>query len=397
MKQEKTSVLSNGLLWFGAAVSIAEIMTGSLFAPLGFLNGLAAILVGHVIGCTLLYFAGLIGAKKGLSAMETVRISFGAKGSYLFSVMNVLQLLGWTAVMIISSARAIGVITNTAQAGANNLLWSVVIGGMILIWIAVGVKNLGRLNNFAVAALFILTIVLSTIVFKGGVPAASGDMQPVTFGGAVEMAAAMPISWLPLISDYTRNAGKPKAATLASTLAYFGGSCWMFVIGLGGAIFAGNTDISQIMGIAGLGVFGIVIVLLSTVTTTFLDAFSAGVSFSNITKKINEKWIAIIACIAGTVIAIFTPIEQYQNFLYLIGSVFAPMIAILITDFFILKKDHFKETVNIPNLVLWAAGFAVYRLFLTLDTPVGVTLPVMGITAALCLATEGVKRKCLKK
>lgn len=397
MKQEKTSVLSSSLLWLGAAVSIAEIMTGSLLAPLGFADGLAAIIIGHVIGCTLLYFAGLIGAKKGLSAMETVRISFGAKGSYLFSIINVLQLLGWTAVMIISSARAIGVITNTAQADTSNLLWSAIIGGMIILWIAVGAKTFSKLNNIAVAALFVLTVVLGVVVFKGGVPAGASDMQPITFGAAVELSAAMPLSWLPLISDYTRQAQRPKAATLASTLAYSGGSCWMFAIGLGGAIFAGNTDISQIMAIAGLGIAGIAIVLLSTVTTTYLDAFSSGVSFSNITKKVGEKKFAIIACIAGVVIAVVTPIEQYQNFLYLIGSVFAPMIAILITDFFILKKDHFKEAVNIPNLVLWAAGFALYRLLLPFETAVGVTLPVMAVIAGLCLITEGVKRLCLKK
>ena len=66
---KKTSVLQNGLIWFGAGVSIAEILTGTYFAPLGFGKGLAAILLGHLIGCTLLYLAGLIGGKTGLSAM----------------------------------------------------------------------------------------------------------------------------------------------------------------------------------------------------------------------------------------------------------------------------------------------------------------------------------------
>lgn len=84
MKTKQTSVLDNGLIWFGAAVSIAEIVTGTLFAPLGFAKGLAAIVLGHIIGCALLFFSGLIGGKTRKSAMETVQISFGAKGS-LFS------------------------------------------------------------------------------------------------------------------------------------------------------------------------------------------------------------------------------------------------------------------------------------------------------------------------
>ena len=74
---QKTSSFSQALLWFGAAVSIAEILTGALLAPLGFAKGFFAILLGHVIGCTVLYFAGLIGAKSELSAIESTRISFG--------------------------------------------------------------------------------------------------------------------------------------------------------------------------------------------------------------------------------------------------------------------------------------------------------------------------------
>ena len=87
MEEKRTSVFENGLIWFGAAVSIAEIMTGTYFAPLGFTKGLLAILIGHIIGCTMLFFAGLIGGKVRKSAMETAKMSFGNKGALLFSVL----------------------------------------------------------------------------------------------------------------------------------------------------------------------------------------------------------------------------------------------------------------------------------------------------------------------
>lgn len=41
--QKKTSLFENGLIWFGAGVSIAEILTGTYFASLGMGKGLAAI------------------------------------------------------------------------------------------------------------------------------------------------------------------------------------------------------------------------------------------------------------------------------------------------------------------------------------------------------------------
>ena len=379
MKEAKTSVFSNGLIWFGAAVSIAEILTGTLIAPLGLGKGIVAILLGHLIGCVLLYFAGLIGAKSGRSAMETVKISFGSKGSLVFSSLNVLQLVGWTAVMIAAGAAAAGSVFSLG----GNWVWSLIIGGLIIIWILVGLKNLGKINIVAMGGLLVLTIAMSAVVFNGNIsePISGG----LSFGAAVELSAAMPLSWLPLISDYTRTAKKKKAATLASAASYFAVSCWMYFIGLGAALFTGESDIAEIMLSAGLGIAGLIVIILSTVTTTFLDVYSAGVSTVSISKKINEKWAAIIVCIVGTLLAILAPVSQFEGFLYLIGSIFAPMIAILITDYFILKKDSSKLHFDWLNLILWLFGFILYRFFMTMDTPIGNTLPVMIILSAICI------------
>ena len=333
--KDKTSTLSNSLIWFGAAISIAEILTGTLFAPLGFGKGFAAIILGHLIGCALLFFAGLIGGRTEKSAMETVKISFGQKGSLLFSSLNVLQLVGWTAIMIVSGAAAEHSIADIG----GQWVWSIIIGVLIILWISVGIKNLNRLNTVAMAALFILTLILCKVIFGSGVTAYYTS-ETITFGAAVELSVAMPLSWLPLISDYTRNAKKPFAATLASSATYFFASVWMYVIGMGAAIFTGEADIALIMFKAGLGVAGLVIVIFSTVTTTFLDAYSAGVSATSISAKLREKPAAIFVTVLGILLAIFTPITEIESFLYLIGSVFAPMIAIQITDYFILKKDR---------------------------------------------------------
>ena len=162
MEAKHTSVFENSLIWFGAGVSIAEILTGTYLAPLGFQKGLAAILTGHVIGCLMMFFAGLIGGKMRKSAMETVKMSFGQKGGLLFAVLNVLQLVGWTAIMIYDGALAAN---GTFSTGA--WVWCIVIGALIILWIAVGVTNLGKINTVAMAALFVLTILLCRVIFFG--------------------------------------------------------------------------------------------------------------------------------------------------------------------------------------------------------------------------------------
>ena len=106
---KKTSVFQNSLIWFGAGVSIAEILTGTYFAPLGMAKGFAAILLGHLIGCTMMFFAGLIGGRTGLSAMETSKLSFGKKGSLWFAALNVLQLVGWTLLGLLITVCTLGI------------------------------------------------------------------------------------------------------------------------------------------------------------------------------------------------------------------------------------------------------------------------------------------------
>ena len=382
---KKTSTFQNGLIWFGAGVSLAEILTGTAFAPLGMGKGFAAIVLGHLIGGVLFFLAGLIGGRTGRSAMETVKMSFGHRGGLLFAFLNVLQLVGWTAIMIYDGALAVGGIFDV-----GNWVWCLVIGGLILLWIAVGITNLGWLNKIAMAALFLLTLVLCKVIFFSGAPAGGDLGETMSFGAAVELAVAMPLSWLPLISDYTREAEKPFQATLASTVVYGLVSCWMYVIGMGAAIYTGEYDIAVIMVKAGLGIAALVILVLSTVTTTFLDAWSAGISAESLSGKINGKWAALLVTVVGIVGAVVYPMNDITGFLYLIGSVFAPMIAVQIADHFLLKRDRFGAGFDVRNLVIWLVGFIVYRLLMNVDIVVGYTLPDMLLTMAMCLAADKV-------
>lgn len=390
MTEKRTSVFENGLIWFGAGVSIAEILTGTSFAPLGFTKGLMAVFTGHIIGCALLFFAGLIGGKARRSSMETVKMSFGNKGSLLFIVLNILQLFGWTAIMIYDGAAAANSIL-----GIGEWIWAFVIGGLVILWIVIGVENLGKVNTVAMTLLFALTILLSVVIFRNGTPAGESG-ETLSFGAAVELSVAMPLSWLPLISDYTREAENPVKATAASAVTYGAVSCWMYIIGMGAAIFTGESDIAAIMVKAGLGIAGLLIIVLSTVTTTFLDAYSAGISSESVHKKINGRWVGAAAAAAGIFGAIFLPLYDITDFLYLIGSVFAPMIAIMIADFFILKEDHTDKAVSVKNAVIWVTGFIVYRLLMRIDIVTGSTIPDMAVTIALCLAVHGILKNAEK-
>ena len=383
--ERRTALFDNGLIWFGAGVSLAEILTGTYFSTLGFGKGVAAIIVGHVIGCVLLFLAGVIGGKSRLSSMETVKSSFGSRGGLFFALLNVLQLVGWTAIMIYDGALAAGGIFSS-----GHWIWCLVIGALIVVWIMVGITNLGKINTVAMTALFLLTLVLCKVIFFGGNTVLSQPDDSLSFGAAVELAVAMPLSWLPLISDYTREAEKPVAATAVSAVVYGLVSCWMYVIGMGASILTGESDIAQIMLKAGLSVIALIIVVFSTVTTTFLDAYSAGISNESIFPQFKGQYVAVAVTVVGTIGAIVFPMDDITGFLYLIGSVFAPMIAIQIADYFILHRDRRRTAFDARNLVIWAIGFVLYRILMNVDLPVGNTLPDMIITIVLCVIAGAV-------
>lgn len=371
---------------------MSEILTGTHFAPLGMKTGLLAILIGHVIGCILLFLAGYLGAKTNNNAMETVAVSFGRKGNLPFSILNILQLAGWLAILNYDGALAANGIFS---AGAG--VWCAIIGVLLLVWVLVGLKRLEKINMVAMTALFLMTVALCfVIVTKGNAGAflngGSVSGETLSFGAAIELAASMPLSWIPVISDYTSNSTKPVKATTVSTIVYGLVSCWMYIIGMSAAIGMGTSDIAQISLRAGLGVVGLLIIVFSTVTTNFLAAHSAGVSGEvvgeSFSKKINGKYISVVVVIVGTIAAILYPMDNIEEFLYLINSVFAPMIAVMIADFFFNKKRRAVKEWDWANLAVWLIGLILYRALMHVDIIIGYTLPDIVITAVLCMVVH---------
>ena len=392
MNENKTILGGFGLfaLWFGAAISMAEIFTGGLLAPLGFSDGIKAILLGHLIGGVIMLLVGVIGAQSKLPAIMSTRISFGTYGSYLFSLLNVLQLIGWTAVMIISGGRAANEL-GIALFGFDSInTWAVVIALLIALWIALGKNGFGKLNIIAVMLLLFLTLLLCGVVFKEGAIFSKINTGEMSFGLALELSIIMPLSWLPLVSDYTRFAKEKKSGLVGTFFGYFIGSSLMYIVGLSIALYAKDASVGTMMMALHLGFVALGIVLLSTVTTTFLDAYSAGVTLTNVFPKLMERTVALVMTFVGFIVAVFTPIEQYENFLYAIGSVFGPLFAIVLSDYFIFKKEQIASTLalHVGTFIVWAVGVFLYYQFQVMALPLGTTLPTMIATALLFIATK---------
>ena len=387
--EKRTGLFSNGIIWFGVAISVSEIEAGieigaasapgSLWLPL---------ILGHVLGGILLFFVGLIGARVRLNAMETTSSTFGKYGSRFFAALNVFQLLAWVAVLNAQGASAL--------AGLNLPisfpLTCVILAVLIAIWVFVGLKRSANVTTVVMAALAILLAVLTVKLFGVG---ASGALTAgaatsaalLGFWNIFEISIAMPISWLPVISDYTKDVENPVKATAVSAAAYTFASLWMYILGIEIAGIGAGNNIAQAILLAGLGIPGIIIVVLSTVTTNFLAANSAGESSKAIYGKINPKVAGVIVSLLSAALAISGIMEHYISFLYLIASVFAPMAAVLLVSFYFARSSKPTKSFWIWNLFAWLAGFAVYQVAERLDSvPFGPTLLAVIVSAAVAYA-----------
>lgn len=381
--ENRTGLFSNAVIWFGVAISVSEIQAGigigtmssggSLWIPL---------ILGHLLGGLLLFLVGLIGARTRLNAMEVTSSTFGRYGSKFFAALNVLQLVAWVAVLNAQGASAL----TSLNLPISFPLICIILASLIALWVYLGINRIAKITTVVMAVLVLLLVVVS-FRFLDVVPAAGavvGYSPTLDFWNIFEISIAMPISWLPVISDYTKDVKKPVKATAVSAVAYTIASLWMYFIGVEIASIGPNCDIAQAILLANLGVSGIIIVVLSTITTNFLAANSAGESAKVIYNRLNPKVVGIVVSGLSAVIAISGIMNHYIDFLYLISSVFGPMAAVLLVSFYLGKDTHDDIKTWYWNIFSWFAGFIVYYMTGFLDSVVlGPSLLAIIVSAVL--------------
>ena len=193
----------------------------------------------------------------------------------------------------------------------------------------------------------------------------------------------MPLSWLPLISDYTKDAERSVAATFASAATYTAVSIWMYAVGF---LLAGCGAETLADGIlkSGLGVVGLLVIIVSTITTTCLDVNSSGESVSAMVPRLGKTPVRIAVAALGFGLAVSGIMDRYLGFLYLIASVFAPMAAVLLVERYVVRRSRVWW-----NLAAWLAGFATYQF--AGASPIGPTLTSLIVASAVAFAGKALR------
>ncbi|MDI7260909.1 MAG: cytosine permease, partial [Thermodesulfobacteriota bacterium] len=276
--------------------------------------------------------------------------------------------------------------------------------------------------------LLILCFAMTYIVFREygwGMLSQIPRGKDFTFMVGMDLVIAMPISWLPLVSDYSRFATASKSSFWGTWIGYFIVSSWMYLLGLAASLATQSSDpsgvVMNLMLKFGWAIPALIIVLFSTFTTTFLDIYSTALSGLNIVPKLGERRGVILGGILGTGVAIIFPtLLDYEHFLLFIGAMFCPLFGIVLADYFLLKKglmdveDLYRKNgkywfwrgINPLAIIVWAIGFAVYLGFSPMlmekvlgikaafPWPIGSSLPSLVLAGLIywCLGLKGSRR-----
>jgi nucleobase:cation symporter-1, NCS1 family len=327
-----------------------------------------AVVVGTVIGTLILALSTVPGAETGQPAMVLLRGLFGARLSYLPTVLNLLQCLGWGIFELV-------VIANAAEA---LLPWDVhwlyvLMGGVITTLLAL--RPLGMIRVLRRYALVAVTA--ATVYFL--IQLSRHPLPPLTHGSwtgfwlGADAVLAISVSFAPLAADYTRHSRSPRAAFFGSFIGYTVAQIAYYTLGLLAFATVVSSDsgdhrpIFEAFIAVPLGWLPFAVLVLRELDESFTNVYSTAVSIQNLRPLADRRVLAVAVGAVATLGGLVLTISDYQSFLTLIGSVFVPMFAVLIVDYFVLGgRGRWDTSTDAPArwamLVPWAVGFVVYQL-----------------------------------
>jgi nucleobase:cation symporter-1, NCS1 family len=403
-------------LWFSLGIGLLVAQAGALLVPgLSLPHALMAIAIGTVIGVVLLALAGVIGTDTGLAAMSSLRPTLGVRGASVPAVLNAVQLVGWGSFEIIVMRDSADALAKQSFNLSMPLVWTLIFGVLATLLAVSGPLSFVRrfLRTWGIWLLLggagWLTWNLLAKQDIGALMARPGTGE-MAFGAGIDLVVAMPLSWLPLIADYTRF-GRSAGGTFRGTLLGYGiANLWFYALGAVYGLAAGGGDalLTVALAQAGGGI-ALLLILIDEIDNAFADIHSAAVSTGTFWARASVPVLSAAFGALCTLVALVVAMGKYQNFLLLIGSVFAPLFGVVLADHFMVRKRRIDSAVladangrygysggwHVSAFVAWAIGIAAYHAINQWLPNLGATLPSLALGAVCYLLLVSTRRAAL--
>lgn len=370
--------LDQGAFWVNLGVSLlgfsgaATVLSPSGGPPLPFLAAVLAAVLGTVVGSLMLGLSAVPGARTQQPSMVLMRGLFGAKLSYLPTLLNVLQLVGWGSFELLA-------ITQGAQAvlgGGPTWPYVLVLGAITTLMTMRPLGAVRVLRRYVTIAVAVALVYLFVQVLRHPLPDLTGGSRQggswQGFSTGADAALAVAVSFIPVASDYSRHSRSTGSAFSAAAIGYAVAQSLCYLLGLLVLVQSGNADQPYQPFLAiplGAVFFGVLV--LREIDQSFADTYSTGVSLQNLLPNTDRRLLTAVVGAVTTVLALSMDIDEYSGFLALIGSVFVPMFGVLTADYFGRGRHRdsgspWDLSQRAPTrwrmLIAWLAGLATYQL-----------------------------------
>ena len=375
-------LLDGVLLWTNLSVSLLVIVAGAfLVLPadqfglgLSLPVALGAIVAAAVVGNVLLGLAGLIGADARVPSMVVMRAPLGRRGSYLPTALNVTQCLGWSVFELIIIATGASALSEQLLGFGGLPFWKILFGAIATALAFLGPVGFVRkyVRKFAIWIVVASLVYLAWWSLHGRHPVALWHRDGAhAFWPGFDLVLASIISWTPLAADYTRFSRSRATGFWSAGLGYFIPTVPLFALG---AVIALSRHISDAPGlliaIAAGGAASVLALLALTVDESdeaFANVYSGAVSLQNLVPRVPQRALVAGFAAVATVGSLVIDLRNYQPFLYLLGSFFVPLLAVLLADWLLAGRHYSAEhvfrvpEVRIEMVAAWLVGFCLYQ------------------------------------
>lgn len=358
-------------LWASLAVTLT-IPAAAVFVvdplgtgPLGFAAVITAILLGTVVGSALLGAVALVGFRAQRPTMSMLRGVLGDRAVWLPTSLNIAQCVGWAAIEVLVMTEVATALTSDAL----RPLWAVVSGGLALGMALKPLPSIKAVRKYLVALVVLATVVLIIGMLRNGVAATdSGSWHG--FWPAFDIVLSLPVSWAPLVADYSRHSRTGRGAFLGTAAGFASAGIVYFCMGAlavftvrGAAQAYTATEFIPALLAVPAGVVALIILLLDEVDEAFANIYSTAVSFENLAPRAPRQLVAVAVALIATGSALALDLLSYESFLFAIGGVFVPLTAVVVTWVFAVHRGRVDANSATPWLLLpWLLGLATYQL-----------------------------------
>lgn len=382
-------------LWLSLGVGLLVMQVGSFLVPaLGTQAAALAIVVGSVLGAGLLAWTAKLGCDSGLASAGLIHAAYGSSFARLPVMLNIVQLIGWTTFEMVVMRD--GVLAIGQRSGIDFSLVAVtgVFGALLILLLAGSMVTLVRkfIARFALP-LVILSLVWLTWQFAGKAMSmgwsefwnrpGSGGMSTM---GALDLVIAMPISWLPLVADFSRHGRDGGSALRGTWLGYAIANIWCYSLGVLVALTTPSTDLVSALLLAQGGLIAFGLILIDEVDNAYGDLYSGSVAGHSLVPKWSTRRWAVGLAVLCTGLALVLPMHSLEPFLLMLSSVFVPLYGVILGRLGG-RKDVASlvgaSRINPAPVAIWLLGVACFHLLPQLTTQLGSALPTLALTFVL--------------